>query len=219
MKILLIGHQGKMGLQMQGYLTQNNIEFVGVDKDNINNLKQQNFDVVLDFSTSEALLNNLKIAKDFNVPIVIATTNHSKQNLQYIHKFKNYIPIFMSSNFSMLFNLMLKMVGCIKANNSNEIIVQEVHHKTKKDKPSGSLKQIIKTLNMANIKPKMYCYRVADVVGKHSVFVYSNGEVLEIKHTAYTKQIFCQGALNVCEYILKQKNGLYSMENYINDCL
>ena len=216
MKILVVGANGKMGQEMKKYITSLNQEFFGIDKNNREEIFVEP-DVILDFSSPDALLQNLQLAKKYNIPIVIATTGHTKENYIYIKEYSNFIPVFMSSNFSILFNLMQKLCKEIKGN--FDFVLSESHHKTKKDKPSGSACSIIKILNKNNIKPKVICNRVSNVVGEHQLDIYSKDEKLSLSHTAYSKQVFCEGAFKVCEYIVTKQNGFYSMEDYLNDCL
>lgn len=218
MKVLLIGSEGRMGQSMKLFLKQQGCVFYGIDKNN-REIDNFNFDVIVDFSSAEALEENLTLALSHKVPIVIATTNHTKHNYELIKKYKQGIPIFMSSNFSILFNVMLKMINSLKVVKDFQFVVTEKHHKTKKDKPSGSAKQIIKNLNLIKVKPKVYCHRVGDVVGEHSIFVYGENEYLSLSHTAISRQVFCGGAYMACEYILNKPNGLYNMENLLDDCL
>ena len=216
MKILLIGSKGKMGQEMSKLLLQKNIQFFGIDQ---NDKVDKKFcpDVILDFSCQSALQQNLDLAKFYKVPIVIATTNHTKQNVSIIKQHSKTLPVFMSSNFSVLFNVMLKM--CKNLGGNFEYVLTETHHKTKKDIPSGSAKMLIQNLKKNNISPKVVCHRVSDVVGEHELKIYSPNEILNICHTAFSRQVFCIGAKLACEFILKKNKGLFGMEDLIGDCM
>lgn len=213
MNILLMGSNGKMGKQMQLFLKEKGCNFLAIDKHNLNMISGYKADVVVDFSLAQALEQNLKIAKRKKIPIVIGTTNHNKQNLQLINEYKKCIPIFLSSNFSEFFNILLSLINNLKLIKSNQFVVTEKHHKQKQDKPSGSAKQIIKKLNLINIKPRVVCYRVGNIVGEHSIGIYGDNETLLLKHSALNRQVFCSGAYKACEFILNKPNGLYGMEN------
>ena len=216
MKILLIGSNGRMGKEMQVFLNGIGAEFYGIDKDNRNNICYSP-DVVLDFSSSDALVQNLELAKKLKIPMVIATTNHTKENIEKILAASKSMPVFMSANFSILFNLMKTLCKSIKG--EFECLLTESHHKNKKDKPSGSAKVIIKQLNNNGIRPKVVCNRVSDIVGIHSLQVFSKCEELTISHTVYSMQVFCVGAYKACEYIVKKQKGFYGMEDLHGDCL
>lgn len=218
MKIILVGANGKMGQNMQNYLLEMNENFVGIDKQNLQQLKNESGDVVLDFSSSDALTQNLDFAVNSNLPIVIATTGHSKQNLKKIKDASKIIPIFMSSNFSTLFNIMNRMLKNLKGCVGQDYVIEEVHHKTKIDSPSGSAKQLISTLNNQHIEPQIVCLRLKKVVGEHKVTIMDDYESLTLHHNAISRKVFCVGAYNACKFLLDKKCGLYNMEDLI-DCM
>lgn len=215
MKILLIGSEGKMGHQMQNVIRKNNLSFLGIDIDNREDAEKFNADVILDFSSSSCLHQNLILAKNKNIPIVIATTNHDSSNLDLIEKFKKELPIFMSSNFSIMFHALLKMIRQLKILDECDFLVEDTHHKHKKDSPSGSCKEIIKVLNEIGVTADVSSHRVGEVIGIHDIKIYADNECLEIKHQATSREVFCQGALKACEFILNKPNGLYTMNDML----
>ncbi len=215
MKVLLVGSEGKMGKEMSKYFDEHCIEYFKIDVDNRDIIKNIDYDIVLDFSTSDALPDNLNLAYKRKCPLVIATTNHKMQNIRLIKKYSKSIPIFMSANFSILFTLFKRFMTSLKKVENLEAVLSEVHHKNKKDKPSGSAKELIKILNKKGIDLKVHAYRVGDVVGEHEITFYLKDEKLEIKHTANSKQVFCNGAYLACKFIKNKKIGLYTMEDII----
>lgn len=216
MKVILIGANGRMGKSLQQYFNEQSIVVLPIDIDNRNRLKDLIGDVIVDFSCSDALKENLEFAKSKNIPIVVATTNHSKENLKLMNMYKHYLPIFYAPNMSIQFNLVASFIGKLKLLNDCDFVVEEAHHKNKKDKPSGSAKLLIKKLNNISIKPKVYCVRAGNIVGEHSLKIYDQMENLEIKHTVLDRKVFCVGTLKACEFIIKKQNGLYNMENIID---
>lgn len=213
--IAIIGANGRMGTQMQQYLTKINKSFVCIDIENKND-SFNDIDGIIDFSSPLALSDNLDMAKKRNVPIVIGTTNHDKVNLLKIKKYSKTIPIFIDSNFSLQFNVMLKMLSSLACLKNNEFLLQEIHHKNKKDSPSGSAKKMINKLNLIGVEPNVIAIRIADVVGEHSLKIYGQSEVLEIKHIAKSREIFCEGAVKALEFIKTKQKGLYNMEDLLN---
>lgn len=216
MKIILIGSKGRMGKSMQEYLQEKNIEFLAIDKDDRHKLETARADVIVDFSTSDALAQNLEFAKNSKTPIVVATTNHNKTNFKLFNVYKKMIPIFYSPNMSIQFNLMAGFINKLKILEDCDFVVSEVHHKHKKDKPSGSAKLLIKKLNQIKIKPYVHCTRASKIIGEHKLQIYGNLENLEIKHCALDRKVFCEGAVKACEFIIKKSNGFYNMENLID---
>ena len=215
MRVLIIGSNGKMGKKMQSQLKKENIDFFGIDKENRLEAENYKCDVVVDFSTAECLKENLLLAEKKKVPIVIATTNHSADNLFEIEKSKKNIAIFMASNFSILFSVLLKMLKNLKILQENDIVVEEIHHKQKKDSPSGSCKEIIKVLEECGQNPIINSLRVGDVVGNHSVSIYGKNEILEISHRVFDRDVFCQGVVKACKFIIEKKSGLFNMNDLI----
>ena len=108
------------------------------------------------------------------------------------------------------------MVRNITEQQNQEIVLEEVHHKTKKDIPSGSAKMLIATLKKNNITPKVVALRVGKVIGSHKVKVYNDFETLTLVHNVENRQVFCLGAYNACKFIVTKKNGLFDMENLID---
>ena len=216
MKILLVGSKGRMGKEMSKLLKEQNIQFAGID---IGDTVSANFcpNVILDFSSSSALEQNLKLAQKYKCPLVIATTNHSKENMQKLTQHSKSLPVFMSANFSVLFNVMLKITKNLGKN--FEYVLTETHHKAKKDTPSGSAKMLIKNLQKNKIKPKVVCNRVSNIVGEHELKIYAQNESLVICHTALSRQVFCNGAILACKFILAKSSGLFGMEDIICDCM
>lgn len=215
MQILLVGANGRMGRKMQEVLSEKKIEFLGIDKTDREKAEKYDYDIVIDFSSSESLYENLLLADKRRVPIIIATTNHNEQNMKLIQKFKKRVAIFMASNFSVLFNVLLKMLPALNNLMGNDIVVEEIHHKNKKDSPSGSCKEILRILKDADHDPTVVSLRVGDVVGEHCVTVYGANEMLKISHTATDRKVFCEGVLKACEFLADKHSGLFEMKDMV----
>lgn len=211
MKILIVGCDGRMGRQMSEFLQKRGVEIVGIDVQN-REVKEP-VDVILDFSSPVCLEDNLQLAKRLNVAIVIGTTGHTERNLQAVMECANSIPIFLSSNFSLLFNFMLQIVGKLNQLADCDFVVTEIHHKNKKDVPSGSCKEILSRLNDKNVE--VVCHRVGKVIGKHSVQVFAENEMLEICHEVENRDVFCEGAFLACKFVLKKHSGLFQMSDLL----
>ena len=219
MKVLLLGARGRMGQKMQKYLSDNNIEFLGVDVDDRKLANGYPADVIIDFSTAAALYDNLNLACKKQLPIVVATTGHDDKALQLIEHHSLHIPILLASNLSIQFNVLCELTKHLSVLNGNQFVISEVHHKYKKDAPSGSAKQLIATLSNINILPQVYSVRAGDVIGEHTLTIYGEGEQLVISHTSTDRLVYCKGALTCAEYLLDKKSGLFTMRDIIkNDC-
>ncbi|MBR3324462.1 MAG: 4-hydroxy-tetrahydrodipicolinate reductase [Clostridia bacterium] len=196
---------------------------------------KENIDVIIDFSVPVATLNILKYAVEKKIPIVIATTGFSKGELEIIEDYSKQIPIFKSSNMSLDINLMVQLVQKIaKVLSDSDIEITETHHRRKIDSPSGTAILLADAINEVLDNRKEYNFermqkrerrneneigfssiRGGNIVGEHTVAFFSDNEKLEIKHTAYSRQVFAQGALEAAKFLVKQEPGLYDMKSIV----
>lgn len=217
MRIVIIGSNGKMGKSMQKHLNDKCCKYFNIDIDNNNiNSILTDEDVLLDFSTPDALDQNLNLAKTHNIPIVIATTGHSQQNLKKIKQYSQTLPILLSSNFSIGFNTLVELLPILSKLNFYDFILTETHHKTKIDSPSGSAKIIKSNIEKLGILPKIISIRAGNEVGEHCLKIYGENESLTICHKANNRQVFCQGAYMACKFMYKKPKGLYLMKDVLN---
>ena len=169
------------------------------------------------------------------IPIVIATTGFSKGELEIIEDYSKQIPIFKSSNMSLDINLMVQLVQKIaKVLSDSDIEITETHHRRKIDSPSGTAILLADAINEVLDNRKEYNFermqkrerrneneigfssiRGGNIVGEHTVAFFSDNEKLEIKHTAYSRQVFAQGALEAAKFLVKQEPGLYDMKSIV----
>lgn len=236
--VLINGYEGKMG---QVLLEQINISsnfncIGGIDKDNKIPKFSASPDVVIDFSTPSGTLNILEFAKEQNLPIVIATTGFTPEQVKIIEDYSNKIPIFKSANMSYETNLMISLVSKLaKELKDSDIEIVETHHNRKVDSPSGTALMIADGINNALDNSMHYEYdrhskksprdkkeigihslRGGTEVGKHTVFFFGNNESLEISHTVTSRAVFANGALKAAEFIINKPAGLYNMNDLIS---
>jgi len=191
-------------------------------------------DGVIDFSMPGATMMLLESCAQKKIPVVIGTTGFSNIQLNKISEYSKIIPILLSSNMSIGVNLLFALVnsasGALKDKNFNPEIF-EIHHKHKKDAPSGTAKTlegiIQKNYNLSSDeithgrsgiigeRPEkelgVFALRGGDVVGDHTVFFLGDGERVELKHQATSRNVFANGALNALKFIVKKDPGLYNM--------
>ncbi len=192
--------------------------------------------VLIDFSRPEALDSILEYGKRTKTPLVIGTTGYSEDQLEKIRLASQSIAIFHSSNMSLGVNLMLDLVyKASKVLNSYDIEVLEAHHNRKVDAPSGTALMIADSIKSAFDGNKYYklgrdeknrrrekeeigihAIRGGTIVGEHRAIFAGIDEILEIKHTALSKNVFAEGALEASYFIRDKETGLYSMEDLIN---
>lgn len=241
--VLINGSNGKMGMVLKKYIEKTPDVFVKyeVDRNTPTSFKTLHSqldkpDVIIDFSTPEASFITLDYAVCHLVPIVIATTGFNDNQNAQILEYSQAIPIFKSSNMSYVIKLMSKILNNISPSLSQmDIEVVEKHHNNKKDAPSGTALLLADAINSANENKFKYMYdrhsfnksrdkneigfssiRGGNLVGEHSVLFLGEHESLEIKHTAYSREIFAEGAVRAARFIIHQKNGLYGMDDLFN---
>lgn len=238
MRILLSGYNGVMGREVAsmcdsivaGY--SNVVE--SADFPVYTNLDEvaQDYDVILDFSHPNALKDLLNAAVKHNKPIVIAATGLTEGHHQMIDLASTHVAVLQSGNFSLGINAMLEITQAltqILAGYDVEII--EKHHNLKVDAPSGTAQMLMESVlessdtidtvvNQYTGKRQanelgVHAVRGGTIVGEHTVIFAGTDEVIELKHTAYSKKIFVKGALKACEFIVKAPAGRYSMKDVI----
>ena len=201
---------------------------------NFEDIKEK-IDVIIDFSIPVATFKILEYAKKNKIPTVIATTGFDDEQLKEIEKISKEIPIFKSANMSLEINLMASIVQ--KITNvliESDIEIIETHHNQKIDSPSGTAILLADAINKVLDEKKEYNFnrmqkrgkrskneigfssiRGGNIVGEHTVQFFGENETLEITHRSYSRQVFAEGALKAANFLVKQPNGLYNMENLV----
>ncbi len=197
----------------------------------------ENCDVVIDFSAPIATQSLLEAAIENPKPLVIATTglNDHQQNLMITASQK--MPILYATNMSLGVAILNKLVAMVSEKLKDfDIEIVEQHHHFKVDAPSGTaltlaescakarglnLKDVMVTGRSGHVGARtkdeigVFALRGGDVVGRHTVGFYNEGEFLELNHTATSRETFARGAIKVSKWLINQQPGLYS----INDAL
>lgn len=235
--VLINGYTGKMGQVLLNQIqASDKFNCVGGTDKNLNiSYIQTAPDVIIDFSAPEATLSILEYAKEKKVPVVIATTGFSEEQLEIIKNYSKQIPIFKSANMSYETNLMIALVSKLAKELSNsDIEIVETHHNKKVDAPSGTALMIANSINDALDNSMHFEYdrhskrvprdtkeigihsiRGGTEVGKHTVFFFGDNENFEISHTVTSRAVFANGALKAAEFIINQPAGLYDMNDLI----
>ena len=193
-------------------------------------------DVIIDFSSPAAVEAVLPYCEARRLPIVICTTGLSEALQLKVVQLSRQIPVFKSANMSMGINLLAELCkrasAILGANYDVEIVEQ--HHHNKLDAPSGTAIMLADAINEANDGAYHYIYdrssarekrdpkeigissvRGGSIVGDHEVLFCGPDEVITLKHTAYSRSIFANGAINAAVYLAKKDPGLYNMNDLI----
>lgn len=248
MKIIICGICGKMGENLLELLENGGAEVVcGVDTrsnakagvpvyKSFDEIKETS-DVIIDFSSPSALKSEMEWAIKHNIPVVLATTGYSDEQLAFIDGCAEKIPVFKTANFSLGVNLLVKLVkktaGILGENFDIEII--EKHHGNKADAPSGTALMLADGANSAFENKKQYlcgregtvgrrgreigihAVRGGTIVGEHDVLFLGEDEILTLSHSARSKKIFASGAINAAKWIVGKPAGKYDMNDILEN--
>lgn len=231
MNILLVGAKGKMASKIKE-LSLNSEEkivceidknCVASDKNCFKKFKDipqkffKEIDVVLDFCSPKILSEEIEFCLDKKLPLIICSTGHNEADLKLIKRASKTIPIFLSPNTSFSICLIARFLKKYKKYFSHfDIDIVETHHKSKVDIPSGTAKMFYEILTSAS--PKIHSLRAGNIVGNHDLVFTSGYEQIVISHTAFDRQLFAKGALDICRFLNKQISPkLYTMEDIFDD--
>ena len=252
-RLLVTGCMGRMGQQIiksvkkdknfkLTALTENrkiNKKINGV-KVELNNEKLfKNVDLIIDFTIPKCTFQVLKIATKLKKRVVIGTTGFTKKEENLIKNFSKKIPILKAGNMSLGINLLMYLTEITSASLGNNYLskVFEVHHRHKKDHPSGTAlmlgkgiaigknKDFYKLLGKKYLNKKSFPYgkkinfnsiRKGEIIGEHEVKFSSGKEIITLNHEAFDRALYSEGALTAAKWLNKKKPGFYSMRNLLN---
>ena len=209
-------------------------------KVSLNNEKTfKNVDLIIDFTVPKCTFEVLKIASKLKKRVVIGTTGFTQREENLIKKFSKKIPILKAGNMSLGVNLLMYLTEIAsKSLNDNYLSkIFEVHHKHKKDYPSGTALMLGKGIadgkgkNLYNLIGKKFLnkkkfpyenkinfnsIRKGEIIGEHEVKFSSGKEIITLNHEAFDRALYSDGALTAAKWLMKKKPGLYSMRDMLN---
>lgn len=207
-----------------------------IDEVMLNHLRdyQQQADVLIDFSHPDNLQDILDYALRTKTKLVLATTGYSRQQLDMIQEASEEIAIFQSYNTSFGVSMVMKLIKeAVKEfyHADFDIEILEKHHHRKVDAPSGTAKLLYQVMedeipeleavyDRSSLHQKrehqevgIQAIRGGTIFGEHSIYFAGLDEIVEIKHTALSRDVFATGALQAAKVLLKKEKGLYSLKN------
>ena len=196
-------------------------------------------DVIIDFTVPNCTLDILKIASKLKKRVVIGTTGFNQKEEALIKKFSKTIPILKAGNMSLGVNLLMHLTEIASKSLNEEYLskVFEVHHKHKKDYPSGTALMLGKGIadgknkNLYNLMGKRFLnkksfpygkkinfnsVRKGEIIGEHEVTFSSGKEIIKLNHEAFDRALYSDGALTAAKWLINKKPGLYSMRDLLN---
>jgi len=239
MKIVVYG-AGVMAQHVKESILNTGNEFVGfVDPlGNGDFVTLKNSDIeyegIIDFSHFSLLEEVLESSIEKNVPLLIATTGHSEEQLKKINEAADKIPLIKATNTSVGVSVLNEIVAyATKLLQGFDIEIIEEHHNRKIDAPSGTANTLLEIIN-ENLKEEydtvygreghskrkekeigMHSIRGGNIVGEHSVIFAKNDEIIEIKHEALSRKIFSDGSVKAINYLKGKKPGMYTMKDVL----
>ena len=195
-------------------------------------------DVIIDFSTASAIDDLLKYAVEKKIPVVLCTTGLTSEQLDNVQKASEKVAILKSANMSLGINTLMKILKVateVLANRGYDIEIVEKHHNQKLDAPSGTALALADCINQVLNNEYDYTYdrssrrekrpekeigisavRGGTIVGEHEGIYAGIDEVIEIKHTAYSRAVFAKGAVDAAKYLASKETGMYNMADVLN---
>ena len=223
-------------------LTENkaiNKKISGIEPDLNNEQAFKKADVIIDFTIPKCTLEILKIATKLNKKVVIGTTGFNKNEENLIKNYSKKITILKAGNMSLGINLLIYLTEIVSKTLDNNFLskIFEVHHKHKKDYPSGTAlmlaqgiangqnKNLYGLMGKKFLNNKLFPYgkkinfnslRKGEVIGEHEVKFSTGKEIITLNHEAFDRALYSEGALTAAKWLINKKPGLYSMRDVLN---
>ncbi len=219
-KIAVSGYKGRMGSRIKRLVEEDpQLELAGVfEIGDDPRAAIEACDLLIEFTTPEATVKNLGIAKELGKAVVIGTTGLDDEKLAIVKEASSKMPIVFSPNMAVGVNLLFKVAGQMAEVLGKDFAasISETHHVHKKDAPSGTAKRLHSIIaEKVNKDVKVESQRIGEVVGDHTVVFDGKEEKLEITHHAKSRDVFARGALIAAKFIAKKKSGLFSMNEVL----
>ncbi len=227
MKVVLVGY-GKMGKEVERVLLEKGYDVVGrVERGGDFGVIREG-DFVVEFALPDATIPALKAAKEYGKKYILGTTGHTQEQLETIKEFGNYIPIVHSSNFSVGVFLLKEAIKTLMPYiNDWDVEIVEIHHKWKKDSPSGTALSIAKLFEREITKCRtgerkrgeigVFGVRGGDVFGEHTVYMLSEGERIEISHKLSTRRALANGVVIALEFLKGKDKGYFTFDEILRE--
>ena len=251
--LAITGCMGRMGQQLiKSSKLDKNFKLVTVTENRIINKKIggikpslntenafKRTNIIIDFTVPKCTFEVLKIASKLKKKVVIGTTGFTQKEENLIKKYSKKIPILKAGNMSLGINLLMYLTEIASKSLGNNFLskVFEIHHKHKKDHPSGTAlmlgkgiaagknKDFYKLMGKKYLNKKNFPYgkkinfnsiRKGEIVGNHKVLFSSGKETITLDHEAFDRALYSEGAFTAAKWLMNKKPGLYSMRNVLN---
>ena len=252
-KLGISGCMGRMGQQLIKSLKKNkkfklvaltenrlvNRKFDGIKLELNSEKVFKRADIIIDFTIPDCTIEILKIASKLKKKVVIGTTGFNRNQENQIKNFSKKIPILKAGNMSLGVNLLMYLTEIASKSLNDEYLskIFEIHHKHKKDYPSGTAlmlgkgiadgknKDLYTLMGKKFLNKKSFPYgkkinfnslRRGEIIGEHEVKFSSGKEIITLNHEAFDRALYSDGALTASKWLMNKKPGLYSMRDLLN---
>jgi len=199
---------------------------------------KENADVLIDFSSPKALDSLINLCQSKEIPLILCATGYTPEQLLNIEKAAKHIPVFRSGNMSLGINLLADLIqrACAVLGEDFDIEIVERHHRRKVDAPSGTALLLADAAAAALPYKPEYVYereskrdprknneigisavRGGTIVGVHDVIFAGQDEIIELRHTANSREVFAAGAIKAAKFMQAKQPGMYNMKNVLEN--
>jgi 4-hydroxy-tetrahydrodipicolinate reductase len=213
MKFGLLGSSGKMGKAIIAVAVKMGIDLIYHSRSVSNIIKDEVFessDVIIDFSSHEALEENLSLANKYVKPILIGTTGHNEAVLMNM---PTNIPVLYAPNTCAEWAILKRAIKNIIHNEANFLMtIDDIHASTKKDSPSGTAKDLIKSTNAQEVRS----IRKVNLASWHKVSLFDTDQIIHIEHQVLNREVYASGAIKLAMKLTNLVPGWYLVEDILD---
>ena len=204
-KIVVVGAGGKMGSIVCKTLSKN-FEVICFQKGS--SWQNLSADLIIDFGSAESSVLSAIWASENQVPLIVGSTGQSIEQVEKIKQVASCVPVLMCSNFSIGIVIIKECIKKILQVSPSDICIFEKHHKKKKDMPSGTAISLYEFISPKTSVPvQVLAERGGEEIGTHTLDFYLSNELVEIKHMAFSREVFANGVLLATEFMLDAKDS------------
>ena len=240
MKVVICGANGAMGKLLQekfgaavvGLVSADGMGGVPRSFDELGDVKP---DMVVDFSHHSAAIDVAKYATQNNCAMVVGTTGHTEEVKAAIANAAKAVPVFYAGNMSLGIAVLCKLAKQAAASFPDaDIEIVEIHHNRKVDAPSGTAKMLFEAIKEARPKATAHCgragegkrtkdeigiqaLRMGNIVGIHEVHINTGNQLLTLRHEAFDRGMFADGAVDAAKFLVGKPAGLYNMTDLLEE--
>jgi 4-hydroxy-tetrahydrodipicolinate reductase len=221
-KVLIAGRSGRMGREIEGVVAEYGLEVIGGLGRSSGTLEKwlqgsAKPDVVIDFSLPVATSEIASTCASKGIPLVSGVTGISESDRRELEKAALKIPVLYSANMSVGIQMLAKALDALKGAEGFDFSIEDIHHRLKKDRPSGTailLNEELKSRTGRGAE-EIVSLRGGGVIGTHRVFALSDSETLTFEHNALNRTVFARGACRAARWVFGRSPGFHGLRDIL----